>query len=85
MIYRKHDLIKTTASIGRGTITLVKENGMPFPPVLPEGSLGQVISDINGELTAYLEDARTLALHTDRIPRSGKGKLATRFGGKKWA
>jgi hypothetical protein len=85
MIYRKNDLIKTTAPIGRGTITLVKEDRWPFPPVLPEGALGQVISDINGEVTAYLEDAKTKALHTVRIPLSSKGKLAQRIGGKMWA
>jgi hypothetical protein len=87
MIYRAHDLIVTNWAIGRGTVVIVKEDRAagPFPPVLPAGAIGQVISDIKGELLAYLEDKATNALHTVRIPLGSRGKIESRQGGKSWA
>ena len=83
--YRTGDRVRVTMGIGRNEVTAAESQRITFPPVFRPGSLGQVISDIQGQLELFVEDKATNSVHRIVLPLGARGKIEKYEHSKSWA
>ena len=83
--YRTGDRVRVTMAIGRNEVLAAESQRITFPVVFRPGSLGQVISDIQGQLELYVEDQATNSVHRIVLPLGVRGKIEKFEHSKSWA
>ena len=83
--YRAGDRVRVMMAIGRNEVQATESQRMTFPQVFRPGSLGQVISDIQGQLELYVEDKAANLVHRIVLPLGARGKIEKFDHSKSWA